>query len=256
MELIFSAIILGIMGSFHCAGMCGPLALSIPLYGNNIWLKTISGIIYNLGRVVTYALMGFGFGLIGKGLSLAGFQQWVSILVGAFMVLTVLLPLVIQLPRYNVTNKAATWLRQSMSFFFKNRSLGGLFLIGFLNGLLPCGLVYLAIAGAIAAGTPLQGALFMALFGLATIPMMLFIALLGSFISLKVRGRINKVIPYVVVFVGLLFILRGLSLGIPFLSPPKEKLSPVKQMQMQQAPASEQVKGSCCHPNTEQGNGK
>ncbi len=251
MDIVVSALLLGIMGSFHCAGMCGPLALGIPLYGNSFPVKVVSGLVYNLGRVVTYAAMGLVFGILGKGLSLAGLQQWVSVLAGSFMVLTVLLPLFVTVPGLKWLPDLGPHLRRWMSYFFKHRSVGGLFVIGLINGLLPCGLVYLAIAGAIATTGAWHGALFMALFGLATIPMMLFIALMGSLLSLKVRKNINRVIPYIVVLVGLLFILRGLSLGIPFLSPPASKLTPNRSVMVQPSTTHQQVKGSCCHPQTD-----
>ena len=107
---------------------------------------------------------------------------------------------------------------------FAIRSFSSLFFIGLLNGLLPCGLVYMAIAGAIGLGNVTEGSLYMILFGIGTIPMLLTISLAGNIMSLAVRKKINKLIPVMVVIVGLLFILRGLSLGIPYLSPPKQKI--------------------------------
>jgi len=91
--------------------------------------------------------------------------------------------------------------------------------IGFLNGFLPCGLVYMAIFGAIATGNALQGSLYMALFGLGTIPLMTSAIYLGNFLNVQVRQRIRKAIPVFVAVIAGLFILRGLGLGIPYVSP-------------------------------------
>ena len=117
-----------------------------------------------------------------------------------------------------------------------------------LNGLLPCGLVYMAIAGAIGTGGIVEGSLYMFLFGLGTIPMLLAISLAGNILSLTVRNNINKLIPVLVVIVGLLFILRGLSLGIPYLSPPKQKIEQKfeKSLETETAELNNESTGDCC----------
>lgn len=247
MEVLYTALLLGLMGSFHCVGMCGPIALSLPLRGDNQFQKISGGVLYNLGRTITYGAMGAVFGLIGEGFEMMGFQRWVSIVMGALMILSVLVPSVFRNLNTGKNIPFAGAVRKGIQKLFAQRSFGGLFLVGLLNGLLPCGLVYLAIAGAIGTGDFMLSVLFMVIFGLGTIPMMLFISLLGNLISIPVRNKINKVIPYLVVVVGLIFVLRGLSLGIPYLSPPKEKLNPEIHMQKQAQTTDEAVKGSCCH---------
>ncbi len=82
----------------------------------------------------------------------------------------------------------------------------------------------MAIAGALGTGNVPYATLFMVLFGLGTLPMMLAISLAGNMLSSKIRTKLTKIVPYVIVFVGLIFVLRGLSLGIPFLSPPEDKI--------------------------------
>ena len=226
MAILFSALILGLMGSFHCAGMCGPIAIALPLHGNTVPQKIFGGTLYNLGRTITYGIMGAVFGLLGQGLHLLGFQQKISVLMGAIMIISVLFPALFK----NQYNMGKSWfsvvgkLKKTIAKMFAIRSFQSLFFIGMLNGLLPCGLVYMAIAGAIGTGGVVQGSLYMILFGLGTIPMLLGISLAGNVLSLTVRKQINKLIPVLVVIVGLLFILRGLSLGIPYLSPPKQKI--------------------------------
>ncbi len=226
MSILISAFVLGLMGSFHCAGMCGPIAIALPLHGNSVGGKIFGGSLYNLGRTITYGIMGAIFGLLGQGVAMIGFQQKVSVIMGGLMIISVLFPALFK----NQYSMNKSWfslvgkLKSTIGSMFSIRSYQSLFFIGMLNGLLPCGLVYMAIAGAIGMGSAALGALYMILFGLGTIPMLLGISLAGNLLSQTVRKRINKLIPVLVVVVGILFVLRGLSLGIPYLSPPREKI--------------------------------
>ncbi|MFA9371146.1 MAG: sulfite exporter TauE/SafE family protein [Labilibaculum antarcticum] len=242
--IYLSALILGLMGSFHCVGMCGPIALAIPLKTTS-WLARISGgVIYNIGRALTYAIMGAVFGLLGRGLVMSGFQQWVSVVMGAIMILSVITPSIYK-NRFNAEKGLFSFVgkvKLSLGKLFTQRSYGSLFLIGLLNGLLPCGLVYVAIAAAIATGSAAGGGLFMFIFGLGTLPMMLAISLIGNLITLELRKKITRLIPYAIVFIGVLFVLRGLSLGIPFLSPPEKAMTvPTEQVDVTKP------KPDCCH---------
>lgn len=239
-----SALTLGLIGSFHCVGMCGPIALAIPLKTSS-WLARITGgLIYNIGRAITYALMGIVFGLLGRGLVMSGFQQWVSVIMGAIMILSVITPSLYK-NRFNAEKGIFSFVgkvKLSLGKLFTQRSYGSLFLIGLLNGLLPCGLVYVAIAAAIATGSSVGGGLFMFIFGLGTLPMMLAISLIGNLITLELRKKITRLIPYAIVFIGILFVLRGLSLGIPFLSPPEKAMTvPTEQLDVTKP------KPDCCH---------
>lgn len=224
MEYI-SALLVGLVGSLHCAGMCGPIAIAIPL-NNKTWLSRISGtLLYNVGRTLTYAILGAIFGLAGLGLALGGLQQWVSIALGALMILSVLIPKVGALGR-NLTSFSGlvtSRIKKLFGRFFRIRSYSSLFILGILNGFLPCGLVYIALAGALLMSQVYEGALYMVFFGLGTIPMMMALSLAGNLISSKFRAKLSKVIPYFIILLGLVFILRGLNLGIPYLSPKMEK---------------------------------
>jgi len=226
MTILISALVLGLMGSFHCAGMCGPIAIALPLHGNTVPQKIFGGTLYNVGRTITYGIMGAIFGLLGQGISMIGFQQKISVVMGAIMIISVLFPALFK----NQYRLDKSWfslvgkLKKTIGQMFSIRSFTSLFFIGLLNGLLPCGLVYMAIAGAIGTGSAVQGTLYMILFGLGTIPMLLTISVAGNMMGLALRNRINKLIPVLVLVVGLLFMLRGLSLGIPYLSPEKQKI--------------------------------
>ncbi len=248
--ILISAFVLGLMGSFHCAGMCGPIAIALPLHGNTVPQKIFGGTLYNIGRTLTYGVMGAIFGLLGQGIQLIGFQQKVSVIMGALMIISVLFPKLFK----NQYRMDKSWfsfvgnLKKTIGQLFSIRSFQSLFFIGMLNGLLPCGLVYMAIAGAIGTGGVAEGSMYMILFGLGTIPMLLAISLAGNVMSLAIRNKINKLIPALVVVVGILFVLRGLSLGIPYLSPPKQKIEQKfeKSLKTESAELQNETKGDCC----------
>ncbi len=249
MGIVLAGFLLGLIGSMHCAGMCGPIAINLPLRGNTFSEKLISGILYNLGRTLMYGIMGAIFGLLGKGLYLLGIQQWVSIIMGSVMILSVILPAIFKSLKLLQFDFFSGILRSAIQKLFKVRSYKGLFFIGMLNSLLPCGLVYVAIIGAIATGNIFYGSLYLILFGLGTLPMMLTISLIGNAITTNVRNIFNKIIPYLVVLIGFLFILRGLCLGIPYLSPSKENLemSIMKKSNQNEKNETDDTH-SCCHP--------
>jgi sulfite exporter TauE/SafE len=250
MAILISALVLGLMGSFHCAGMCGPIAIALPLHGNTVPQKIFGGTLYNVGRTITYGIMGAIFGLLGQGIQLLGVQQKISVIMGAAMIISVLFPALFK-NQYRMDKSMLSFvgkLKKRIAEMFSIRSFQSLFFIGMLNGLLPCGLVYMAIAGAIGTGNTAEGTLYMILFGLGTIPMLLTISLAGNFMSLALRKKINKLIPVMVVVVGLLFILRGLSLGIPFLSPEKQKIEQKfeKSLEKNTSTLILEPKGDCC----------
>ena len=218
--MFISALIFGLVGSFHCIGMCGPIAFMLPVDRNNQVKQFFQIISYHLGRLFTYSLIGLLFGMLGKGFYFFGFQQQLSIAVGILMILVILLPKTFQ--KYNFSkaiNGFVIKVKSALGKELKKKGNDTFFTIGFLNGLLPCGLVYMAVFGAITTTNALLGSLYMFIFGLGTIPLMTIIVYAGNFANGLVRKRIQKTIPYVVVFIGVLFVLRGLGLGIPYVSP-------------------------------------
>ena len=248
--ILLTAFLLGLMGSLHCVGMCGPIALSLPLRGHTIVQKIGGSILWSLGRIVTYSLMGALFGLIGAGFKLIGYQQAISVTIGILMILSVFLPSFFK--RYTSGRLLSIFnpVRKGMQRLFQEKNNRALFLIGIFNGLLPCGLVYMAVAGAIGTADFRMAIAYMALFGLGTLPLLLVISMLGNVISQTMRKKINHAVPVVILLIGIIFILRGLSLGIPYLSPPKEKLSPASHMNMVSAGFDNKAENSCCHPDS------
>lgn len=220
-----TALVIGLSGSFHCVGMCGPIALSLPLGDKSLSVRSLGIVLYNLGRAITYGIFGLLVGFIGTGFTMAGFQEWITILIGALMILMVIFPGIYS--NINVgTHKLGILgrVKSELNKLFKSKRIISLFIIGLLNGLLPCGLVYMALAGAMATGTFYESAMFMVVFGLATTPMMFVVSFAGSLLSISFRKFINKISPFIIVLIGILFILRGLNLGIPYISPSEKKL--------------------------------
>ena len=219
--MLFTAFIFGLISSFHCIGMCGPIAMMLPVDRTNQAKKVTQIITYHIGRLFAYATIGFVFGMLGKGFLLAGMQQKMSVFIGIAMILIILIPEKV-VANYNFSKpifKVISNIKTALGSQFKNKSYKSLFTIGLLNGLLPCGMVYVALFGAIAMQSPVLGILYMVLFGLGTVPMMSSIVYLNSFLTISIRNKIQKAIPYVAVFLGIVFILRGLGLGIPYISP-------------------------------------
>lgn len=216
MEL-WTAFILGLVGSLHCAGMCGPLALALPPAGANTATYFLGRMAYNLGRLVTYCALGLVFGLLGKSLSLVGVQRWVSIALGVALLAGLFASR--KLVLWRPVTALVQQLKSRMGALLRRRSLDALLVLGLLNGLLPCGLVYVACAGATATGDLFNGALYMLAFGVGTVPMMLAISLSGKLVPFPLRLKLLKAVPLAIFVVGTLLILRGMSLGIPYVSP-------------------------------------
>lgn len=212
---------IGFLGSFHCIGMCGPINLALPLgnrFNFKFFYKTFQ---FHIGRILTYTLLGAVFGGLGFGLKIAGLQQSISIAIGILMVLSVLLPKTLKIFKktesfyVNLTRKVKLHLGRILGA--RNSSV--IFVAGFLNGLLPCGLVYLGIAGAIATGNYFDGGIFMAFFGIGTLPAILGLLLFKGFAKPKSISFFKKAVPTFILVLGVLFILRGLNLDIPYVSP-------------------------------------
>lgn len=239
---ILTAITLGFFGSFHCVGMCGPIALALPLGNKPAMLKAVLTLLYNAGRATTYAVIGLLSGTIGKGFFLAGWQQAVSIALGLLLLVAVFIPSRNGI-RHHWNGRAFRFfntVKQSLAMLLTRGRQGSLFIIGLLNGLLPCGLVYIAVSGAMATGDPLKGALFMALFGFGTVPLMFALPVAAQLAGSTIRPALRKTMPVLTCIVAVLLILRGLNLGIPYISPQFNKTTGNPAACHKTTPA-------CCH---------
>ncbi|WP_026969417.1 sulfite exporter TauE/SafE family protein [Algoriphagus terrigena] len=216
--MIWTALALGFLSSFHCVGMCGPIALAVGGKGGQTFL--FNKIIYNLGRSLTYAGLGLLVGSIGFSLSLAGVQQGVSIVAGLLIVLFSLsYQKADRILTISALSGAVTWIKRKLAQYLKSGSKFAFFSTGLVNGLLPCGLVYMALVVAIGMQSPVLGAAYMFFFGLGTIPMLLGLMVSGNLLPAIRRQQVQKIIPYLGVFIGVLMVFRGLGLGIPGFSP-------------------------------------
>ena len=220
-QWIAGGFVLGLFGSMHCVGMCGPLAMALPVHHLPNVKRFTALLLYQFGRIITYASLGLLFGFAGKHIYIAGFQQWFSIGMGV-----IIFVLLIQYYCYKKTIQPAFML----AFYKKvqgviiallqlEKRTFSYLLLGMANGLLPCGMVYVAIAAALTASAISEGVLFMAIFGLGTLPAMMAISYFGTSLSFSVRQVMRKVVPYGIALMAVVLILRGMNLGIPFISP-------------------------------------
>lgn len=209
---------MGLAGSLHCVGMCGPLALALPINSTTRMGRFFSALAYNAGRTTTYFSLGAVLGWTGSRLVVAGYQQLFSMIAGTSILLLLTGSKYLPDIKFFVVFQAR-FKKYIAIFLTRSNSARGLFIFGLLNGLLPCGLVYMAIASALIIGSPLQSGVFMTAFGLGTIPLMLILMLTGHLVSFSVRSRMKKAVPYFIGLIAVLMILRGLNLGIPYISP-------------------------------------
>ncbi|MDR6781761.1 sulfite exporter TauE/SafE [Pedobacter africanus] len=210
------AFMIGLLGSIHCIGMCGPLAFAVPVQKRGWILLVTDKLLYQLGRIAAYCSLGLMIGLIGRQIWLAGFQQGISILSGILIVLAACS----RLFKFSIFKNQAFLLGPfNRAFHYALKHKANHLIIGFINGFLPCGFVYLALAGALNTNGIQNAVSYMFWFGLGTLPLM-FIATLGlGFTGTVFRRKINRIVPYLMLCIGIWFILRGMTLNIPYLSP-------------------------------------
>jgi len=213
--MYWSAFILGLLGSFHCVGMCGPITLAVPGKAPS------SKLFYNFGRVITYITIGAVVGFVGEGFSFFGWQQVLSISAGVAMLFVIIFTKYkhFDLPTRGVFGELWVFFKKKLTPLFNSKSALAPFFIGLINGLLPCGLVYAALFTAISMGGIAESALYMAMFGLGTMPLLLGVSVFGNLLSPVLRSILHRAVPYFLGIVAVLLILRGLNLGIPMISP-------------------------------------
>lgn len=239
--LLIAGLVLGITSNFHCLGMCGPIAMAIPVNRKSTW-TTLSGILqYNAGRILTYALLGAVVGSIGITVETLGFLQWVSIIAGIFMIIFAWRKWFSRIfsghfPTFGIQG----FVSKSLGNVLAMQTPFKLTLLGMINGLLPCGMVYIGLMNALLAGNPLSSAYAMIAFGVGTIPAMFAVGFAANRISRSVRQKINKVVPFLLTFIGVLIVLRGMNLDIPYISPKVKMTTSEKHNELPQLDLS------CC----------
>ena len=221
-QLFEIGFLMGLLGSVHCIGMCGPLVMALPLSNKTHLQKWGALFLYHFGKINSYSLLGVLLGLFGSQLPLYGVQENLSIVMGSIMILYVVYVFIIKSKKTGgkaFFNFLYTPIVKKLTELFKQQNNASYYLIGILNGLLPCGMVYLALTSALATQNVLKGGLLMAFFGLGTIPALIMVAISGQYFGVVFRKKLQSVLPIFIFSMGLLLILRGMNLGIPYVSP-------------------------------------
>jgi len=219
MDFLPLAFLMGLLGSVHCAVMCGPIMLGFSAKGKGNLNGFFQLILYQTGRIMVYAMLGFLAGLLGNAIKLFTDQKWLSIGLGMLMIFMALFQF-----ESHYQGRFSSWqtkifypLGKLMSKVYNQPYWG--FIAGVLNGLVPCGMVYLALTTALNSVNIQSATLFMFLFGLGTAPLMLMISAGNIYIRRYIKLSTKRMIPWLMVVLGLVFVLRAAELGIPFLSP-------------------------------------
>lgn len=231
--MLWTAFMLGFVGSLHCAGMCGPLAMAVPVVGQGRGAILCSRAVYNIGRIATYTLLGLFAGMLGEAFALAGVQRWVSLVAG----LAILVGVTVSTRLFNgwSVNRWVSRLKQHFGKQLQRRTFPAIATLGLLNGLLPCGLVYVATTAAMASPHWFDGMAYMLLFGAGTLPMIFGFGLASVRLQSTLRFRLQRLVPVSLLVVGGLLVLRGLALGVPYLSPADPESGPTCPMCVQDA---------------------
>ena len=221
---------LGLLGSLHCLGMCGPIAIALPGSNGKLHLF-ISRLMYNIGRISTYVLLGYVAGMVGKTIAFAGWQNALSIAMGILIIAAIVIPqkFVTHLFPSRLFGVVGARFSTIWKGVFGRGTISSLLAVGILNGFLPCGLVYVALAASMSTGGVFDSLMYMALFGLGTVPAMLTVSLMGQIIGAKTRLRLSRLVPVGAVVLACLLILRGMSLGIPYVSPSNTETAATEQ---------------------------
>lgn len=204
------AFVLGFAGSLHCLGMCGPIALALPVHNKPLFQRILAIWLYNSGRVLTYGVLGLLAGTLGSGLVWAGMQRSLSLTMGILLLVGLLLYKIPLLQRFKQIQHFWSGVQLRMGQMLRRDGETSWLFLGMLNGILPCGMVYAAITAAIAGGTSINGALFMVVFGLGTLPAMFSVSFLNQVIR-PFRNKLRYFTQIATLLTAVILIVRGLT---------------------------------------------
>ena len=246
--LIVSTAFLGSFG--HCLGMCGGIVVAYSSSKiddkSTKTQQTISHLAYNFGRVTTYALIGAVFGLLGQAIAFTPTTKGVLFLLTGLLMLLAGLSLLGKLDfltKLEFSLSKYTWYQKRFKALLSSKSLGSFYLLGILNGIIPCGLVYSFAIMAASTASPLWGAIVMASFGLATIPALFFLGFVTKFLQQgSLRGSMMKLASLLVVLYGLFTMYKGYN----FVAHPNEMQKMLDNMR--ETPKSGKCGGMKCAP--------
>ena len=218
--MIWVAFTLGLFGSLHCIGMCGPLAWTVAGHNRGHWFNGLfQSLQYNGGRVLTYAIMGALLGLVGEVVMFSDLQKVLSILAGSFLIILFIFSLDIEkiLLKSRLYNKWFSGISSILSSLLQKGAVKYPFLLGMVNGVLPCGLVYLALTGSLVSGGISEASFFMTAFGLGTFPVMVGIMILGQQSSTirTIKKYLPRIFQAAQLALGVFLIYRGIMVDLP-----------------------------------------
>ena len=208
--MLWSAFILGLAGSLHCVGMCGPIALLIPT--GNGQQKNLSITLYHLGKLLTYTIIGALFGLIVAGLYNYNIQSTLTIISGILLLVFAFIPKVLNLVEkngYKVFNGIIKFKNRLAKALNKNKTEYS-FYIGFLNGFIPCAMVYSAAIVALSQKTFMNSIVFMIFFGLGTIPLLTVFYFTANRLKKSLTKYATNFRMVSFIIVGLFLVWRGI----------------------------------------------
>ena len=231
-----AALLMGLASGLHCIGMCGPLSMAIPVPAHSKLSRPLALGIYHFSRIIVYMMLGFVAALLGLSILKPEHQQWLSIALGLMVVIMAWFPALISRMRWSPAQAILGKIKSGFHQYMRNGNASGFLVMGALNGLLPCGMVYLAIASSLLNGEAVSSAYFMMFFGMGTLPTVYFMPLIASGLFRHFNIRAGKLFPVVMTMVGLVLMLRGMGLGIPYLSPEFQLTAQGHQAAMHCAP--------------------
>lgn len=211
---------MGFTGSLHCAGMCGPIVFIMPFQAFSGLKKALALGAYHVSRISVYAGMAVILHSF-RQLFNPQLQQYISLTLGV----TLLVAGILSFFSGHIRTFKLPWsglVQNQLGKLMQNPGIGSIAASGFMNGLLPCGLVYMALSASLSMDTALNAAIMVVFFGIGTMPMLISITLLKSRLRFLTGAHLRRLVPVVVFAFGCLFVLRGLNLGIPYLSPKVE----------------------------------
>lgn len=237
----YIAFIIGISSSFHCIGMCGPIVTAVPTRSATNFGILFKLLQYHLGRILTYSILGLVVGNIGLTLATFGALQWISIISGMILIAFAWKKYFVNYFSWRIFSGISSFVSKGVGKVLRSNSPFKLVSLGILNGLLPCGMVFIALTNALLTGNSISSGTAMVFFGLGTLPAMIAVGFMLNKISLSLRSKMNKALPYLLTVVGLMIVLRGMNLDIPYLSPKLEVVLHEKGNDVNT------VKMECCH---------
>jgi len=203
-----TALLMGLTGSLHCVAMCSPLSMAVTGVSKHVIIKRL---VYNSGRILTYGIAGAVVSSLGFLIPLQSIQPILSFALGMLLI-TAGITGISSLHIPKLTTVIARWvtiLRTKFSAYLLKRTYGSTFMLGLLNGLLPCGLTFIALTFCFTLDGPLSGFSFMILFGAGTLPAMIGVPTLLTYTVKALRLNLSRVLTVLLLISGCVLIGRA-----------------------------------------------